>query len=143
MFKNLPFRLIAVAQVLRSKKLLVLFFLFSFFGNLTFAQAPGNTLNFDGTNDYVNLGTTLSFPNTTAFTIEAWASQKIGKGVMVVSKHNAGVDGQYDFMENSDGMISFSREVVPLWLANTAATGFTGNWTAPSISSDTNHILSI
>jgi hypothetical protein len=35
-------------------------------------QAPGNALSFDGTNDYVSLGTTTAFNITNAITIEAW-----------------------------------------------------------------------
>lgn len=116
MFQNLHFRLISVAQILLSKKSILLFFLFSFFGNLTFAQAPGNTLDFDGTNNGVSLGTNLSFPNTTSITIEAWLCRNTRSGGMVVSKHNTGVAGQNHFMANTDGTASFSREIAPCWL---------------------------
>ena len=35
-------------------------------------QSPANALSFDGTNDYVSLGTTTAFNITNAITIEAW-----------------------------------------------------------------------
>jgi hypothetical protein len=112
MFQNLHFRLISVDQIQLFKKSFLLFFLFSFLGNLTFAQVPGNILNFDGTNDYVNLGKTTSFTNT-SFAIGAYVCRKTGSGGMVVSKNNSGVVGQYFLKLNTGKMISFSREVVP------------------------------
>jgi hypothetical protein len=143
MFQNLHFRLISVAQILLSKKSILLFFLFIFFGNLTFAQAPGNTLDFDGTNNGVSLGTNLSFPNTTSITIEAWLCRNTGSGGMVIGKFNGGIAGQYSLSVNTDGILSFSIEIAQRWITTTTVTGFTGNCTAPSLSTAANYNLSI
>jgi hypothetical protein len=128
----------------------VAFILFTLFSLTVFSQGSSmfsttteNALDFDGSNDYVNLGTSISFPNTTAFTIETWVFRKVGGSGIVDSKLNGGVDGQYDFMVNTYGTEPFSREVAPCWQTATTEIGFKGNWNASSIGTVTNNNLSI
>ena len=70
MFQNLHFRSISVSQFLLSKKLLLLFVLFYSFGTTTYAQAPGNSLNFDGVDDWSPIPLTDYYAGN--FTIETW-----------------------------------------------------------------------
>ena len=70
--------------------------------------APGNALDFDGINDYVNLGNTFSFPGTTPFTIEGWVNRKTTVGGTIFGKYNQSGD-EYYLSVNTDGTVVFYR----------------------------------
>ena len=82
-------------------------------------SVAANTLSFDGSNDFVSLGSSINFPNTSAFTIEAWVNRDVASGGMVVSKYNGAVVGQFQLYVNSNGTVSFIREVSPWSIVST------------------------
>jgi len=90
-------------------------------------SVAANALSFDGTNDFVNLGSTTNFPNTSAFTIEAWVNRDAAAGGMVVSKYNGSIVGQFQLYVNSNGTVSFIREVNP-WSIVSTITIPEGKW---------------
>jgi hypothetical protein len=69
----------------------------------TFNSANGGSIVFDGTNDYVNLNTTLNFSNynTSGFTISFWikVNSTIQTNKYLFSKlNNAGTDNQFSIV---------------------------------------------
>ena len=77
-----------------------------------------NALNFDGTNDYIDLSTSslLNFASNQNFSIEAWVKRKTGLGGEIVSRYNHGVSGQFTLKIESNGDVYFLREVDPYYL---------------------------
>ncbi len=77
--------------------------------------AQNKALDFDGTNDYVNLGnpSQLSFPGTAPFTFSAWVKlSSTSSNRNILSKYNGGVLGHYNFSIGS-GRVFALREVPP------------------------------
>lgn len=76
-----------------------------------------NALNFDGVNDYVNLGNYSTFMGN--YTIEAWVNLTPNTHAnTIVGKHNAGVAGTLILEITSDNKIYATREVAP-WAITT------------------------
>ena len=77
-----------------------------------------NALNFDGVNDYVNLGNLSTFMGN--YTIEAWVYLTPNTHAnSIVGKHNANVAGTFIFEITSDNKIYITREVAP-WSITTS-----------------------
>lgn len=96
-------------------------------GGFIVYSVAANALSFDGTNDYVNLGNSITFPNSAPFSIEAWVNRDVASGGMVISKYNGNVAGQFQLNVNSNGTVSFSREVSP-WTVVSTLTIPEGKW---------------
>ncbi|MFY7885984.1 MAG: LamG domain-containing protein, partial [Dolichospermum sp.] len=64
-------------------------------GTITKIPAPGNALNFDGTNDFVNIPDANSLDLTTNYTIESWVNINTATALAgIVSKyHTVGANG--------------------------------------------------
>ena len=77
-----------------------------------------NALNFDGVNDYVNLGNYSTFMGN--YTIEAWINLTPNTHAnTIVGKHNAGVAGTFIFEITSDNKLYITREVAPWSITTT------------------------
>ncbi len=77
-----------------------------------------NALNFDGVNDYVNLGNLSTFMGN--YTIEAWVNLTPNThSNSIVGKHNASVVGTFIFEITSDNKIYVTREVAPWSITTT------------------------
>ena len=83
----------------------------------------GNALNFDGTNDYVDLSNSslLNFQSSQAFTLETWIKRRTNGGGVLLSRFNATISGQYFLTVSTDGFVTFQREVSPFNLVSTSA----------------------
>ncbi|MEW6196383.1 MAG: LamG-like jellyroll fold domain-containing protein [Bacteroidota bacterium] len=72
---------------------------------ITLSNSPGTTLNFDGSNDYVNIpdNNALDFTNGGTYTIEAWIKiETFGALKGIVSKYqNSGAYGYFLRLKNS------------------------------------------
>lgn len=74
-----------------------------FFAN-SFAQAPGQGLQFDGTNDFVNVPNHPVLNISNEITIEAWVNYSKTTGTQdVVSKSSSSVNNSYIFPRTVDG----------------------------------------
>ncbi|MCP4112914.1 MAG: LamG domain-containing protein [Desulfobacteraceae bacterium] len=72
-----------------------------FFADPVFAQ-PDNALNFDGTDDYVNLGNVLGFGGTASYTFEAWVNPRlVGNGGTIIGKYRDSYVSTYKFHVNT------------------------------------------
>jgi hypothetical protein len=79
-----------------------------------------NALNFDGVNDYVNLGNYNSF--TANYTVEAWVYLTPNTHEnTILGKHNVGVVGTLFFGINANNNIYAHREVSPWAITTTDA----------------------
>jgi hypothetical protein len=82
---------------------LVLLLCVAFFVN-SFAQAPGTGLQFDGSNDYVNVPNNPVLNISNEITIEAWVNYSKTTGTQdVVSKSSSTVTNSYIFPRTEDG----------------------------------------
>jgi len=88
--------------------------------NSTMPPVRTNALNFDGVNDYVNLGNYSAF--TGNYTIEAWVYLTPNTHEnTILGKHNAGVIGSIFFGINANNNIYAHREVAPWAITTTDA----------------------
>ncbi len=87
-----------------------------------FGTASG-AYSFDGTDDYIDLGTTdYSFAGTQSFTLAAWVQPNAGGGQgMIVSKYNANIQGSYFLRLNTNRTVTFHREVSSFTIDSTSA----------------------
>ena len=80
--------------------------------NTAIPAVRNNSLNFDGVNDYVNLGNYTPF--TGNYTIEAWVYLTPNThSNTIFAKHNAGVVGTLILEITADNKIYATREVAP------------------------------
>ncbi|MDM8536732.1 FG-GAP-like repeat-containing protein [Desulfobacterales bacterium HSG17] len=72
--------------------------------------APDYALNFDGTNDYVAVPSTLDLRPANNFTIEAWVNiaDFTNNPVIIVHDENGGGDDGYNLVINSAGQLYFN-----------------------------------
>ena len=93
-----------------------------------------NSLNFDGVNDYVNLGNYSTFMGN--YTIEAWINLTPNTHAnSIVGKHNAGVAGTFIFEITSDNKVYITREVAP-WSITTTDVVPDNTWTHVAMTYD-------
>ncbi len=87
----------------------------NFSSNNTVSGKYGSALEFDGMNDYVNLGTDLpDFGGTNQFTFSAWIYLSSGSsGGQVISRYDGGVEGEFYLSINDTGYVCYLREVPP------------------------------
>jgi hypothetical protein len=81
----------------------------------TFTTEKGGGLVFDGTNDYVTLGTDIDyyFNLTKPFTVSIWFKANILKNAGLINRFNGGVLGNHFLTLSTNGTITFHREVAP------------------------------
>ncbi|MBN2681515.1 MAG: HYR domain-containing protein [Bacteroidales bacterium] len=94
------------------------FFLFLLIASFTasYAQHPGNALDFDGTNDIVNCGSNAVLDDLASFTVEAWINPRsfgggengiiiqkrdVVTGYWMLSMQNTGGEQQLEFIVNA------------------------------------------
>jgi hypothetical protein len=78
-----------------------------------------NALNFDGVNDYVNLGNYNAF--TGNYTVEAWVNLTPNTRInTILGKYNGGVAGTLNLDVAADNKIVAGREVSPWSLTSTS-----------------------
>ena len=79
----------------------------------TIFQKPGQALNFDGSNDYVGIGTNGAITGTNPFAIELWVKTTTNAQSVLVQQRDAGpITGEYVLQTLGNGTVSF-------WLYNT------------------------
>ncbi len=88
------------------------------FDNISIGMdSPGNALDFNGTNNYVNIGNVpeLSFDGVLPYTFEAWVKpDSAGSGGYIIGKFDEGLSvGTYLFDVLNDGRIRSSRNISP------------------------------
>jgi hypothetical protein len=82
----------------------------------------GQAGNFDGVNDYVNIGDIDTLDNATSFTICAWVKQpSINTTNYIVAKNNASSDGIF-FREENPALVSGRANVYTIVVADSADT---------------------
>ena len=102
--------------------------------NSTMPPVRTNALNFDGVNDYVNLGNLSTFMGN--YTIEAWVNLTPNTHAnSIVGKHNASVVGTFIFEITSDNKIYVTREVAP-WSITTSDLVPDNTWTHVAMTYD-------
>jgi hypothetical protein len=88
--------------------------------NSTMPPVRTNALNFDGVNDYVNLGNYSTF--TGNYSVEAWVYLKPNThNNIILGKFNGGVAGSIYLAIGADNKINAQREVVPYSLLSNNA----------------------
>ena len=102
-----------------NKVLITLFSIVLFCGCL-FAQFEGNALQFDGVNDYVNLGNSNIFNIDSAVTYEAWVMPDTNQIGFILDKWVSGFE---------DKFLIFDGSKVGFYLFNT----FGGNALKPAM----------
>ena len=106
--------------------------------NSTMPPVRTNALNFDGVNDYVNLGNYGAF--TGNYTIEAWIYLIPNTHAnSIVGKHNAGVAGTFIFEITSDNKLYVTREVAP-WSITTTDLIPDNTWTHVAMTYDGSNV---
>ncbi|MDP5339493.1 MAG: LamG domain-containing protein, partial [Nodularia sp. (in: cyanobacteria)] len=94
------------------------------------ALVPVPAVVFDGVNDYINFGnpTTLAFPGTVSYTIEAWINpDNTGKEMSIISKWNSGINGSFNFYVDSQKKLAINHNVPP-WVIISSGTLETGKF---------------
>jgi hypothetical protein len=88
--------------------------------NPTFTTERGGGLLFDGTNDYVTLGTDQDyyFNLTKPFTLSVWFKANTLKNCGIINRFNAGVRGNYFFKLLVTGNLMFVRETTSNFFSN-------------------------
>jgi hypothetical protein len=88
--------------------------------NSTMPPVRTNALNFDGVNDYVNLGNYSTF--TGNYTVEAWVNITPNTRInTILGKFNGGVAGSIYLSIGADNKITAQREVPPYALVSNNA----------------------
>lgn len=70
--------------------------------------SANTALQLDGASSYVTLGTGPSLAGKTDFTVSAWVNTtSTSKGVILQQRSSAGYNGEYRYLLNADGTVSF------------------------------------
>jgi hypothetical protein len=92
------------------KKYLLFALLVPFFSTELIAQGAGNALDFDGTDDYVQIAdnNALDADLGNSFTIEAWIRTREDDYSMIFAKHAGGSSGSYYFATYKGGALQLT-----------------------------------
>lgn len=89
----------------------------------------GQGFNFDGTDDYVNVGNNSSLSPTTGITISAWVRPLKKSNAANYSAITAKGGSLYALMIRQDGIVTFYLQGVANWLTNDGTKDlFDGSW---------------
>jgi hypothetical protein len=81
----------------------------------TYSSENGGSLSFNGTNQYINVGsnTSLRFTGTSAYTLSIWIYPTQIKDQGLITRYNAGQLGNYYMNMTASGSLMVFREVAP------------------------------
>jgi hypothetical protein len=88
-----------------------------------------SSINFDGTDDYINIGDNIDFSGNTPFTAGAWINPDTlpGSAARFLAKYDAGTAGEWFLDIDSTGKIDFLRECGTYGTSSTVTVS-TGTW---------------